>query len=134
MKVSKKVPLVHIRRLHQRALDAGCTGLVACMEQVSKSFLARNKMTLDDLFRRDTTVPKDDPVAQVAWDKLNALIEARYGESERQFEAESEDEDDWTAISRYLIQIAETVPTLPEDIRVPVDRFLGELVQQQLAA
>ncbi|MBI5645044.1 hypothetical protein HY970_03000 [Candidatus Kaiserbacteria bacterium] len=130
-----EIPPVHLARLRRQAEEAGCSGLLACINQISKAFLARKQMVFEEL--PDVRIMATDETSElkVAWKELCATVETRYSEHERRIEAESadEDDDDCTAIPRMFVYMAETVPTLRPEIRMPLDRFFGEMAREQLA-
>ena len=138
MKLSRKVPLVHLGRLRASAQAAGCVGVLACIDQMSKAFLTRKSMVRDELIARTPILKSEtkDPALDAALEELDAVVEAKYGEREKQIEAEfaHEDGDDCTAIPRALIYWAEIVPTLRPEARGPLDRMFGEMARDQLAA
>ena len=90
-------------------------------------------MTNNDISRTPIR-PDNDPVLEAAWNEMIDILEAKYAEKEKQIEAESahEEDVDCTVIPRFLIQVAETVPTLRPEVRMPLDRYFSQMAHDHL--
>ena len=132
MKVSERVPPVHLARLRRQAEQAGCEGLLACINITARLFLERKKSTSykapPDLSIED----KENPAFRKAWREMEKAIQSRHGQRERHIERKYRDldEDDCTCIHRQLVYMAEIVPILPPDVRAQLDPYFSELAQQ----
>ncbi len=131
MKIGR-IPLIHLGRMRHAAVQADCEGLLAWIDIFKSEFYERKREGLSEnetrafLMQAGVAAGEEEAVDE-ALDKLNDAIHAKYPLEEESNDDSSLSEDDFTAIPRYFLHMAELLPQQPSEIRMPIDRFLAKM-------
>lgn len=125
MKMSDDIILGNVLRLRNAARKAGCVGLLAIIDSYTKE--AREEPDLVDFLTPESDDIAPHPGSDGAWEEMVRRLETQYPEEEE----DDADDDECGSARANIVRMLEIIPTLPSDVRFPIDWVLGVLAEAQ---